>query len=317
MRKKMKSLVLLTAVLFMFSCDKDEANSDNNGIGIVTQSVHVVASGFNETISPIGKSKARNIEDHITRLRYFVYTEYGTIIGEPYVQDQIDDTTTLLNDSFGKLDFELPTGKYTLVALGEARNEDGNYAAFDTNNTSRINDIRLVNFNKPGNVGDLFLKIQPLVVSNGINEVSVRLERSVGLLSVNINEAIPAGTSKIDILLSEDVYFYYFGEDRVDFVNSPTTYSFAIKPEQSGRFFSEKIHILNTIKPFSVTIVCTDTAGEVTASKTVHNIKIPKNTRVSLTSDSFFGGSPVHPTPGEVLVAINPWLEGTPIEAEL
>lgn len=314
MRKKLMSFVMVVGALFFVSCDRDETNATaGDGIGTVTHSVRVVTSSFNESIGPISKSGSHSIDGHITRLRYLVFNEWGINLGSSLQEKRVNDSIMSNPDTFGAINLELAKGNYTLVVLGEAKNEDGNYGTYDINTTSKINDIRLVNFNKPGNVGDLFLKIQTLVVGDGDVDVPVRLERVVGQLAVNINENIPVGTAKIDISLSKDVYFYYFGEDRVD-LSSSSTYSFAIKPEQIGTFFSEKIHVLNTLNPFTVTVVCTNDAGKVIATRMVNNIRAPKNTRVTLTTDDFFGGSPVS---GDVSVSIDPSWGGTPIEAEL
>lgn len=309
---------LLAVTLFMVSCSSDEAKEvikeeENQTL----RTIKIITSGFSESIVPIAKSESSTIKSHISRLRYFAYDKDG-VLKDFFIQDKrIVESPVLPPDPFGTIELKLLSGQYTLVVLGEEKNEDGNYGDFEMESAGKLSNLRMKYVSQPNLAGDLFLRIQTLVIGNNDIDVPVRLDRTIGQVMININENIPVDAAKIEIALINEGFMYYFGEDRVDYITgSAITHSFDIKPEEIGVFYSKNLNVLQTGKSLNIKITCKNSTGEVIASKTVNDIMVSKNSRVTLTSDNFFSENPVEELK-DIIVGIDPSWGINPIAEEI
>ncbi|WPQ60315.1 hypothetical protein SIO70_18380 [Chitinophaga sancti] len=187
----MKNILLCSAMIsvILFACKKDNSTTQPNKDQKFP--VRIAIDGFTQTSedfddrkksSANAKDAADSLADYIQHLYYLVYNNSNTLV------KRIDQTAT--DGSFGLILDSLAAGHYTIALVG-SKNEV--YIGGDP--VLHLQD-ELVYFDFPG--GDVFYKKTGIDVSDSV-AIAVNLDRVVGKLKVQIQDAIPASVKNISI----------------------------------------------------------------------------------------------------------------------
>ena len=287
----MKKIFYVAAIAFLFfSCKKDHKQPGNT---TKLYDVKFNVTGFSQSISSVNISTnglktntAPSSPGYLTDLYYLVYDANGKIVTEV---DMKSDSS-----SFGTLSDKLAAGTYSFffigshgkLALGPDIGYSNNFFYDDGSSTPR------------GNWDDTFFKSLKLTVSSaGINQ-AITLNRIVGELQVTLLDNVPASAAKLKLDIDSEIATYRYYPITTDTtyaytdptggntIKSSVTYTIPTAAIGTSNFSVYDI-LLNTYKPFSVTITCLDASNNVIATKTVSNVRCQKNTRTILSGDLF------------------------------
>ncbi|OQP46853.1 hypothetical protein A4H97_04840 [Niastella yeongjuensis] len=266
--KKVIPSLLLACVLF--ACKKNTAPNESpaseSKIPVNFSLTNFLVS--QEDMSANGRVQADPSLSGFKKIFYMAFKSDGS----PYnyiVQDSTDI-------NFGNISDSLFPGTYT-VALG-AWNRKGLYNSNITTNHSRLDSAAFNSFNaKP--TGDFFYKKLQVTVSNGITSHNdVTLNRIVGLLKVELKDALPAsdtsGAVSVSIsgvpqtyLVNADIASYNYGNSSID-RTSQTTWEY---------------YLFGSTNPLSLTIYWKDRLTGAPQSKTISNVVVSANKKTIVT----------------------------------
>jgi len=281
-------LYFAMATLFLFSCKKDHSGSNDKPAQKLYQ-VNFNLSGFTETISnstnnklKVNSLKTSAITDYLKVLYYFVFDTGGKL-----VHSLTQDSTAA---NFGAISDNLPLGTYTVViATGQKGLSVENDAYGST--ITKISDTYLYygpSVTSPWK-DTFFNKFQLTVSGTNVNQ-SVSGSRLVGQLEVNIEDAIPATASKMEITVTSESHQYYISTELAHSFDPyviTTPIPNAIKGTTNYKL--DNI-LLNTYTPFTVKIVCYDASSKALGTALVTNVTCEKNKKTIL-SGELFGSS--------------------------
>lgn len=302
MKHIIKIVVVLIGGLFLNSCTSNEEGI-NPATTQASHKVNINTSGFNIAEESMTRRTTENkLSDHISKLRYFVMESYGNTGGELALVKKIEQDYDVDNENFGSMTFDLENGEYTVFVIGEERNEREGYSAVN-NPVPRV--FLSFGHDLSSPIGDIFMSRQKIIVDNGDVTADFVLDRIVGQLEVRITDAIPVGTTHVDVILYNEVDHYYFDVDDL----SPSRinlYSARVESEDIGSTtFSRKLFVLRSGGPvLNIEVRAYDGNGRVIASRIKDNVEIQRNKKTILTSSDFFK-TPVDPSSSDVKVELN------------
>ncbi|HEY1055067.1 MAG TPA: hypothetical protein VGE24_08025 [Emticicia sp.] len=146
------------------------------------------------------------------------------------------------------------------------------------------------------------------VEDEAVNSV-ISLERIVGGLEVNIQDALPKNACRVRVSLTGEHYIFNFGNERSSEPFLEANIIQEIKSAEKGKEnYKINAHVLNTYRPMLVKISCYDENNNIIAEKTVANVKLERNKKLILTG-KLFTPSPV--TNGQVVYVNSDWIRET------
>lgn len=273
MRRALLCLVL--PVLLFCSCKKEHSASTNPASK--KYQVNFNVSGFTDEImgSAGGRQQvnalrtdASGIAGSIDVLYYYAYNSVGTQISHVYQDSTYSD--------FGNITDSLEAGTYTIVFAGGKPGMNINSAYIEGYGTTII----------PWK--DTFFQESTLTVSGGNINQNINMNRIVAELSIDILDQIPATATKIVLTVSQDYEYYSFSTQTPNTAVSPRTTTFTLPSSVLGTSnYKNSIIMLNTITPFTVTIVCYDSKNDPLGQATISNVTLQPNTETILSGDLF------------------------------
>ena len=298
-------LYVASAAIFLFSCKKDNSGSNEKTTQKLYQ-VNLNLSGFTETISNSTKSKLQvnglktdAVTDYLKILYYYVFDSNGVML-----HSIIQDSTSA---NFGNISDNLPSGTYTVaIAAGQS-----GLAVPARSVTGQTINIREEYLYYSGIWKDTFFNKFQLTVSGANVGQSITGNRIAGQLEVNIEDAIPATASKMQISITGQGTGYSFFTETLINVNTTMVVSTKIPNTVIGTT-NYKLNniVLNTYAPFNVKIICYDAASKVLGAAVVADVTCEKNRRTIL-SGKLFGSSDTF------TVTLNSTWDPTPIVVPL
>jgi hypothetical protein len=185
----MKNAILysILASMFFFSCKKDHGSKPSNK----TYSVKLNVAGFIQEISKsINGIRVNSLgttsipaTNYLTELHYIAFNSSGRKIS--YLAQDSSST------NFGHISDNLPAGTYTIVVAAGKSGFRAVVPSVDALTTSYFTyDITTAPYRVPWK--DSFLKKFQITVPQSDSSLTVNLNRIVGQLEINIDDAIPA-----------------------------------------------------------------------------------------------------------------------------
>lgn len=184
MRKNMFSFGAVFALMILgvlFSCEKaifDQEVTTGDADGNLTVSVYQIEQ------MPFASMTRAAVTDYCNRLNFAIYEMDGSRVKQV---NQTSDKT-----GFGTASFSLEEGTYQLVVL-----------AHSSNGNPTMTNPQKIQFSNSLGYTDTFLYYTTVTVTEEHQTLSVSLERIVSKCRFVMNDAIPAGVSKLE--------FYYTG----------------------------------------------------------------------------------------------------------
>lgn len=282
--------------VIMASCKKEHAKSPTS------HSVSFNLTGFSQQLAPFtlakssieapinnnkfNKTLASNpLSSAFTDLYYIVYDANGNYL------HMLHQTST--NTNFGVITDNLQTGTYTAVFIGSS----STLPATGFTNVS-LQDAYIASTNYGTSVGDIFYKKVGLNVSQNDSNQSIGLDRIVGQIQVNIEDAIPSPVSSLKIFLNN--YSAYSISQATPLTTSTgTSNTVSLTQADIGTTNYNKLSIialgnLNNIN--SVTLASYTYIGvngltpDVYTHRTIYNIPCQAN-KITLLTGTLFGGT--------------------------
>lgn len=275
-----KSLLYCLLPLLFFSCKKSEktatpqpVNSDKTytaHFDVSTSTSNTKSTNSLQTNSVPADAPLSAVAN---KLFYYVYNSSGQLIAQ-LVQDS---TAT----NFGQITDTFSPGSYNIVMVAYRVTPQTLFFFVAPSNTSTYS---TADFKAQG--CDAFFKTFSLTVTNSAVTQSVELSRVVGQLQIEITDAIPAGTTSLQIQVVSDLGIGFStglpGTDASTlYVNVPIPASAIGKTN-----FIITTYVGNTSGAFTVNLSASNSAG-VFATAMANNITCPVNTRTLLSGDLF------------------------------
>jgi hypothetical protein len=297
----MKQLLpILSLALILFSCKKSNQSENKPEPEAKKYDVTFNLEGFAQTTTtfsvPANKQTQAvgdTLKNYADNLYYRVLDLDGKVIKE------IDQSNTL--SSFGTITDQLQAGRYKISFVASRGKLNWSNISNAYGNSSY--------FTPSGPWNDTFGKQLDLTVSSSAVNQSVRLDRMVGGLEINISDVIPANVARISVT-------YYNDYPRIDLstfmpsgIPGGQVDIVAIDPATVGTRLKKLFYyIAKNDGPITVDIKAYDSANNQLAAKTA-TVSIPKNQKVILTGYLFA------PTSSGFSVVVNPsWnASGAPI----
>ena len=320
-------LVTLLLMVTMFSCKKNTSSVDEpvqtNSTGTpLTFSVSAFSQSTStfSTASPTS-AKAVNSVDAIkagvTKIHYVVFDQSGNEVSR--LEQNVKSPNSLfrvkyrtkskLNDNtpFGSLKDTLKQGTYSFYVAATTEetaniNRPQSWAGQDFYYSATLADSRIY---PSGNQkqGDFFLYKGQLTVGASPMSQTVTLDRMVGKLEMVIQDALPTGSNRFEIVFeTENEYLQtatlkpggemYDNVYQIHDVNAST---------ESGKpNFTRSWTFLNTATPMTMTIRLFN-SGKLVATKFIPNVKITANQKTTVTGKLLESG----PTSGSFGLLFN------------
>jgi hypothetical protein len=286
--------------------------------------------GFSQTTKPISlRASAKNIKtaavdtlsQAVTQYYYIVYNSAGDEVkrikrfyGQPglnyYHEDGVYYGTSnplgleyrSTTDPYNVITDSLAAGTYTIVVAGSdndisANYHDSNWADFDN-----IAYLPLAQAKVYPNMGLDLVPVSQVIyfgkttitVGSGDSAQGITINRVVGQVEVNIEDAIPANVSSISIAaIGNHAAFLFnsetsaesaFGEDEVTY-NIITGQVTAADIGTTN--FKVSGYILNTTTPVSIVVKAFDSQQNLITFKRIDNVQFSKNKRTILSGHLF------------------------------
>jgi hypothetical protein len=323
----MKKLFIccMASVALLSACKKEAKVTQNPVEAKVKHAVNLNVSGFKQSVenfkSAVTSRKmmsANSMQASPTGMYFFyaAYNESGVEVSRRmagpggdllkpsvYPYGNMDDAAyTFTTGNPGNFTDSLTAGNYTVVFVAAETEIALNWRL----NNDEIHVQPLSNayfmYTRPldswSRSSNTYFKKIPITVGQSNNEVDVVMNRIVGRVEINIEDAIPANASYFTFLfdneqdqfnfntetsggLTNDVYLH--DEDHITF-----PFSSPITPQQIGQNnYKFNKYIINTSTPVSVIINCYDATNNIIATKTIANVQVYKNKRTLLTGKLF------------------------------
>jgi hypothetical protein len=190
----MKKVLLLSAsCLMLFSACKKDNNAGGTKPEVEAKKYDVTfnVDGFAQTVSEFNSANKQTLDIGDTLKNYakhFSYRVYNSAGAQVNAIDQYDPDDA----RFGKITDQLPAGTYK-VLFAAANGENLYLLPVDAN----YKNVQITSY-MGGFWNDTFMKQLDLTVGSNTTQ-TVRLDRVVGAVEVNITDAIPADVSIIEI----------------------------------------------------------------------------------------------------------------------
>lgn len=273
-----KSLLYCLLPLFFFACKKSEKpvtppSVKNNKT--YTAHFNVSASTSNtvkaNSMQPNSTPESSPVSSVANMLYYYVYDSTGVLVAQ-LVQDS---TAT----NFGQITDTFSPGTYNIVLVAYKVTEQSNFKAPTAPLTYSTADFKTQGC-------DTFFKTFSLTVTDSAVIQNIDLNRVVGQLQVEITDAIPAGTTLIQIQVVSDLAVAF--STGVPGTDSSTLYVNVPVPASAiGKTnFTITTYVANTNGAFTVNLSASNSTGVFTTA-TANNITCLVNTRTLLSGDLF------------------------------
>lgn len=284
------TLCAMLAVVVLVSCEKaifpDEVESGDPN-GNLTVSVYQIEqmpfasqNGGSET-HRAGTRAA--VTDYCNRLNFAIYEMDGSRV------KQVNQTSD--KAGFGTASFSLEEGEYQLVVL-----------AHSSNGNPTMTNPQKIQFSNSLGYTDTFLYYTTVTVTEEHQTLSVSLERIVSMCRFVMNDAIPAGVSKLE--------FYYTGGSGtfnaatgLGNVNSKQKMTFSVTAGQSGTMYDLYTFLHQQDDDITLTVTAYDSADNVLYER---EFDVPMTRRkITRLSGDFFTGDPGSSGDVGVTISIN------------
>ena len=295
----MKKLILnavILSVTLLFACNKDHANVQPQSAGKTKYKISFNLNGFTQQIigkaSKPGKAKILSLLSDTASVRA-MFDSIGYVLMDSQgnlVHSKIYNAKTYTNSTIS--DSVLP-GNYK-VALFAGHNGiqilNGNPLFLWYGTTLPQNYGNFVPFK------DTFEQTIPITVTNANINQSVTLNRIVGDIEVVITDNVPANAYSFTMQFSYDVFYYNLYtatpfDWNVAYPNNPVGPgpSTTIIPNSSkGKpNFTIDYATLNNSVPFSFTLDCVDSSGQLLAHHAFDTTTIQANVKKIYSGDLF------------------------------
>lgn len=306
---KMKKYFLYAALIstVLFSCKKDSTaptpvSQDNSKKYDVTFNV----TGFSQSQAPFSiyaaapnkmastNTQADTLAQSIGVLYYSITDSKGAVVSN-ITQYPADST-------FGTTKLQLSPGNYHLNIVGglyRYQNSFGSNLGLLINSGTANQFIYAdINTRQKHSFGDAFLKSMDITVGNTAGNYNIRLDRVVGQVEVNVQDAIPANASFLFIQIFNDHYILKSdgtsegstGQQIGTSAPIPNgTYVQNLTPGATNT--KAYIFVLNTESAMSVEITCYDSNHKIIADRTINNVTAQPSHITLLTGNLFTGSS--------------------------
>ncbi|WP_423148158.1 FimB/Mfa2 family fimbrial subunit [Rubrolithibacter danxiaensis] len=286
--KKNLQIVLVLCLAF-FGCKKEAEPP----IITTTEKGHELklnVSGFNQKFEKLEvTSSSTSIKDKINTLYYLIYDLKGEEIRR--VRQSSSDA------NFGSIKDTLPSGIYDVVVIGVKGDVLINGDRYDNTPPTKLKMFDGAHFELSHTLApdftayDTFFTHTSVDIENEDVSSVVPLDRVVGSLEINLEDAIPANADHLSVKIAGELYSFLFDSELAD-GNTTADVSFSKKFSASDKgkinFKLNKL-MLNTIKPMLVTISCYDSSNKLVAEKTINNVKCQRNKKLVLSGKLFDG----------------------------
>jgi hypothetical protein len=284
MKRYIPTIILL--FLYLAGCKNDKQNTpppSGKTYKVIFNASSPSQNGSStegKVINGLKSNAVGPVSSSAKMLYYDVYNSNGQRLHE------IKQDSTL--NYFGRIADDLPAGTYAFYFAAGQNSLVPSQNSFSTSTGS-------------ARWADWFFKKVTLTVTDSSINQDVILERMVGQLQLNIEDAFPANASKISITTVGEFARY-------DFVQNVYTY-----PEDRETFFgiptaNNKPIILigNTLTPITIKITCYDNNSKVLTQKVVSNVQFAKNVKTILSGKLFSTSQ------GDFAIGVNSDFDPTP-----
>jgi len=268
------------AAISAFSCSKDLETPEiqtASRVKLKVQAFDIDQSGFSS-----GRTKADS-KDPFKRLAFKVFNEDGVAV--------FDTTQCYTQTGFGSVDFLLPEGTYTFVAVGHNVSTD---KASDSTVVASISSVDAVTLPEQ-NIVDLFSATKEVTILPAKDSsISMSLPRVNTKFKLVMTDAIPANAATMEFVLNANGT-----ESTADHTIDPST-GFASSDRQYVRTFdvssaagktgqSISINLLLTAvtKDIDVMITAYDANEDVIISRLLEDVPMKQN-RITTATGVFF-----------------------------
>lgn len=289
-------LLLVLPSLLLLACKRqhsaDPAPATTSGVKKYAVNLDV-SSGFTQQILSVNNQQrvlavrsnavAGSSTAYPTHLSYFVYDSNYNLV------DQVVQDST--NTNFGIIKDSLAAGTYKVVIVA---GQNYLYARAPDSSPGHV-PVPAEFFYYYGGYylwKDTFYSQFPLTITSSAVNQSIKLDRFVGKLEVNVEDAMPAGVSTIGITVDKQYGVYIYQTDSFD-PNTPFTanQSVTVPASASGTTNYKIDQIIGTTSvPVTVNIVAYDANKKVLGQANVANVKFEKN-KTTILSGKLFGSS--------------------------
>jgi hypothetical protein len=307
--------------------DKPADNANNGKKYKVTYKI----DGFSQTTEPISlRASAKKIKtaavdslsQAVTQYYYIVYNSAGDEIKR--IKRFYDQTPVLyyyhedgayygLNtpglewrrttDPFNVITDSLAAGTYTIVVAGSdndlsANNHDSNWAdddhvLYNPLAQAKIYQNHSLDITPVSQV--IYFGKTTITVGNSDSAQGISINRVVGQVEVNIEDAIPANVSRISIAtMGNHVAFLFNSETSAESASgeeAEVTYNFITRQVTAADIgttnFKVAGYIMNTTTPISIIVKAFDSQENLITFKRIDNVQFSKNKRTILSGHLF------------------------------
>ena len=274
------TLCAMLAVVVLASCEKaiiNEESATGDANGNLTVSVYQIEQ------MPFASVTRAAVTDYCNRLNFAIYEMDGSRVKQV---NQTSDKT-----GFGTASFSLEEGEYQLVVL-----------AHSSNGNPTMTNPQKIQFSNSLGYTDTFLYYTTVTVTEEHQTLSVSLERIVSMCRFVMNDAIPAGVSKLE--------FYYTGGSGtfnattgLGNVNSKQKMTFSVTAGQSGTEYDLYTFLHQQDDDITLKVTAYDATDNVLYER---EFDVPMTRRkITRLSGDFFTGDPSASGDVGVTISIN------------
>jgi hypothetical protein len=330
--KSLLSVITASCLFLLFSCKKDHVETVSPtpknlkkyavsfGVSTFSQTVtHLSLKPVNRQMSAAQqKATTDSLAGTISNLVYLVYDAGGNEVsrirefantpgtGLRFSIDYGFDSNMPYHYSgpFGTIQDSLAAGTYTVVIVGSApgiinvddplsinnRNEEVLSLEFDPLSTANVQYTRGLD-DYPRTIDTFFKKFRVTIGSQNVDQ-EIALDRIVGKIEVNVEDALPANVSYYKLFVYDDLGAFLFCTetpfDQTFYDIDPIQEAHPIDPSYLGKpnFKAEHL-VLNTIQALTVEIDFYDAGDHLLSTRTINNVSVSKNKVTVLTGKAF------------------------------
>jgi hypothetical protein len=277
----MKKLLLLSAscLMLLSACKKNNnAGETNSEPEAKKYDVTFKVDDFSQAVTGYSLSSKHTLDvgdtlkNYATWLYYRVYNSAGGMV------NTIDQTSA--NSTFGTITDKLKPGTYNvyIAASRTSLTTTGNSTDFDNSAIS----------NPSGWDSNTFAKqISVTIGADAVNQ-SVRLDRVIGGLDINLTDAIPSNAAKVTVVLQNESNYIYYNGSFANRVFATVTKDFPLTTADVGKTNKKfSINVGNTASNLTVIIRAYDANNSLINEKTVSNVRCYQNKKTALTGALF------------------------------
>lgn len=280
----MKKLLALSFLAFtLLSCSKEEDETNNEE---KKYDVTFAMSDFSQTVGGLSSSKSDNtygvktvgdtLSNWAESLRYRVYNSNGVLVNSKNQDRQIDAAV------FGTIKDQLPTGNYTVFILATKSHD-----AFILEATNQAWASASYSQSAIQPWLDTFVTSFPLSVTSASTQ-TVRLDRVVGAVEVNLEDAIPTQAAKISIIFKDEHHSLYQKDNTAVGGFKTSTRDIAIASSDIGKSDVKFLmYVANTFTPSEVIIRAYNSNNSILAEKIVPDVRVYRNKKTTLSGKLF------------------------------